>query len=52
MAGSKNAEGGAGLDPMHQFEVKKLIEKELEGDLTAIENAVIREEKVLFGAKK
>ena len=26
MAGSKNAEGGAGLDPMHQFEVHPIIE--------------------------
>ena len=26
MAGSKNAEGGAGLDPMHQFEVYPIIE--------------------------
>ena len=26
MASSKNAEGGAGLDPMHQFEVHPIIE--------------------------
>lgn len=26
MAGSKNAEGGAGLDPMHQFEVYPIVE--------------------------